>query len=168
MQKIEGAQWFTPERIRNIQYKELQQLVKHHKEQSPWYGNLMKDKQRIPIITKKDIQDAGEDFFAVNIPQVHLPVSSVKTSGSTGEPLEVKTTMYTSMFYSAYTLRAFVWEKSHLAPMKMSVSKANIQEYVELDTWQSITSKFFKTGKMQGIPLTTDVSEQNRLITQFQ
>lgn len=168
MQKIEDAQWFTPERIRNIQYKELQQLVKHHKEQSPWYGNLMKDKQRIPIITKKDIQDAGEDFFAVNIPQVHLPVSSVKTSGSTGEPLEVKTTMYTSMFYSAYTLRAFVWEKSHLAPMKMSVSKANIQEYVELDTWQSITSKFFKTGKMQGIPLTTDVSEQNRLITQFQ
>lgn len=168
MQKIEDAQWFTPERIRNIQYKELQQLVKHHKEQSPWYSNLMKDKQRIPIITKKDIQDAGEDFFAINIPQVHLPVSSVKTSGSTGEPLEVKTTMYTSMFYSAYTLRAFVWEKSHLAPMKMSVSKANISEYIEVDTWQSIISKFFSTGKMQCIPLTTDVSEQNRLLTTFQ
>ena len=168
MQKIEDAQWFTPERIRSIQYKELRQLVNHHKEQSPWYSNLMKDKQRIPIITKKDIQDAGEDFFSVNIPKVHLPVSSVKTSGSTGEPLEIKTTIYTSMFYSAYTLRASVWEKSHLTPMKMSVSKANIHEYIEADTWQSIISKFFKTGKMQGIPLTTDVSEQNRLITQFQ
>jgi phenylacetate-CoA ligase len=168
LQKIEDAQWFTTERIRSIQYKELQQLVKHHKEQSPWYSKLLKDKQRIPIITKKDIQDAGEDFFSVNIPEVHLPVSSVKTSGSTGEPLEVKTTIYTSMFYSAYTLRSSVWEKSHLTPMKMSVSKANIREYIESDTWQSIISKFFKTGKMQGIPLTTDVSEQNRLITEFQ
>ena len=168
MQKIEDAQWFTPEKIRSIQYKELQQLVKHHKEQSPWYGNLMKDKQRIPIITKKDIQDAGEDFFSVNIPKAHLPVSSVKTSGSTGEPLEIKTTIYTSMFYSAYTLRTSVWGKSNLEPLKMSVSKANIDEYIEADTWQSIICKFFKTGKMQGIPLTTDVSEQNRLITQFQ
>jgi phenylacetate-CoA ligase len=168
IQKIEDAQWFTPEKIRSIQYKELQQLVKHHKEQSPWYGNLMKDKQRIPIITKKDIQDAGEDFFSVNIPKAHLPVSSVKTSGSTGEPLEIKTTIYNSMFYSAYTLRTSVWEKSNLEPLKMSVSKANIHEYIEADTWQSIISKFFKTGKMQGIPLSTDVSEQNRLITQFQ
>jgi len=168
LKKIDEAQWFTPERIRSIQYRELQNLIQHHKEQSPWYGKLMKGKQRVPIITKKDIQEAGEDFFAVNVPEVHLPSNTVKTSGSTGEPLEIRTGVFTSMFYSAYALRSADWEKSTTEPMKFSTIKANIREYVETDTWRSIISKYYPTGKMQAIPLTTDVGEQSRLLTEFQ
>lgn len=168
LQKIEDGQWFTTERIRQIQYQELQNLLKHHKEQSPWYKKLMSDKQRVPIITKKDIQEAGDDFFSVNVPPAHLPVSTVKTSGSTGEPLEIRTGTISSMFYSAYTLRATTWSKHHLEPLKLSSIKANISEYIEADNWHSIVSKFFKTGSMQGIPLTTDIVEQNRLLTEFQ
>jgi phenylacetate-CoA ligase len=128
----------------------------------------MEGKQRIPIITKKDIQDAGDDFFAVNVPEVHLPSHIVKTSGSTGEPLEIRTGTITSMFYSAYTLRGAEWERTGSEPMKFSVSKANIREYVETDNWSSIVSKYYPTGKMQGMPLTTDIREQSRLITEFQ
>jgi phenylacetate-CoA ligase len=168
LKKIDEAQWFTSEKIRTIQYQELQSLLKHFKEQSPWYGNLMKDKQRVPVITKKDIQDAGEEFYAIEVPKFHLPASSVKTSGSTGEPLEIKTGIFTSMFHSAYTLRTTAWEKSNLAPMKLSVIKANIFEYIETDTWNSIVSKYYKTGKMQAIPLTTDIVEQSKLVVEFQ
>ena len=169
LQKIEDAQWFTPERIRNIQYSEFQQLLKHHKEQSPWYKKLMEGKQRVPIINKQDIQSAGDDFFSPLIPQAHLPTSSVKTSGSTGEPLEVRTTILTSMFFSAYTLREYVWYKRHLENnLKLSAVRANIYEYTEQDTWGSIVSKFFKTGRMQAMPLTTDIREQSRVMTEFQ
>lgn len=168
MQKVEDAQWFTPDRIRNIQYFELQKLLKHHKEHSPWYKELMKDNKKVPIITKKDIQDAGNDFFATVVPKDHLPINTVQTSGSTGEPLKINTSIVTSMFYSAYTLREYVWNKRHLDEIKLSSIKANIREYTEADDWGSIVNKFFKTGKLQGIPLLTDVSEQNRLLTQFQ
>lgn len=169
MQKIEDAQWFTPERIRNIQYSELQQLLKHHKEQSPWYKKLMEDNKRVPIITKKDIQDAGEDFFAKLIPKDCLPTSDVKTSGSTGEPLTIKTTMISSMFFSAYTMREHVWNKRHLdKKLKLSSIRANIHGYIEADTWGSIVSKFFDTGRMQAMPLTTDIREQSRVLIEFQ
>ena len=169
MQKIEDAQWFSPERIRSIQYGEFQKLLKHHKEQSSWYKKLMEDKERVPIITKKDIQDAGEDFFSQLIPKQHLPTSEVKTSGSTGEPLLIRTTILTSMFFSAYTLREYVWNKRHLDnELKLSSIRANIDEYTEANVWGSIVSKFFKTGRMQAMPLTTDVVEQNRVMIEFQ
>ncbi len=168
LKKIDEAQWFTPEKIRSIQHQELRNLLKHHKEQSPWYKELMKDKQRVPVITKKEIQDAGEDFFASHVPKIHLPFNSVKTSGSTGEPLEIRTGAFSAMFYSAYALRAADWEKTFIEPMKLSTIKANILEYIETDKWQSVISQFYSTGRMQAMPLTTDIVEQNRLLTQFQ
>jgi phenylacetate-CoA ligase len=168
LQKVEDAQWFTPERIRQIQYSELQNLLKHHKEFSPWYSEFTKDKTRIPIITKKDIQDAGDRFYSTQVPKIHLPASKVKTSGSTGEPLEISTGVISSMFYSAYTLRATTWYKHHTEPLKLSAIKANIYEYIEADNWHSIVDKLYKTGRMQGIPLTTDIVEQSRLLTEFQ
>jgi phenylacetate-CoA ligase len=168
LKKIDEAQWFTPEKIRSIQHQELRNLLKHHKEHSPWYKELMKDKQRVPVITKKEIQDAGDNFFALQVPKIHLPFNSVKTSGSTGEPLEIRTGAFSGMFYSAYALRAADWEKTFLEPMKLSTIKANILEYMETDKWQSVISQFYPTGRMQAMPLTTDIVEQNRLLTQFQ
>lgn len=168
LQKIDEGQWFPTEKIRQIQLQEFKNLVKHHQEYSPWYKELIKNKTNIPIITKKDIQEAGDSFFATQVPQVHLPSGTVKTSGSTGEPLEIRTGTFSSMFYSAYTIRATIWNKHHLEPLKLSVSKANIPNYIEVDNWHSIVDKMFKTGKMQGMPLTTDVREQNRLMTEFQ
>ncbi len=168
LKKINEAQWFTPEKIRSIQHQELRNLLKHHKEHSPWYKELMKDKQKVPVITKKEIQDAGDDFFALEVPKIHLPFNSVKTSGSTGEPLEIRTGAFSGMFYSAYALRAADWEKTFLEPMKLSTIKANILEYMETDKWQSVISQFYPTGRMQAMPLTTDIVEQNRLLTEFQ
>lgn len=168
LQKIDEAQWFTMDKIRSIQSQELRSIFNHHKTNSPWYNKLMKDKDRMPIITKKDIQEAGEEFFSTVVPHVHLPMDTVKTSGSTGEPLEIRTGTFSSMFYSAYSIRAAIWSKSHLEPYKLSSIKANIYEYIETDNWYSIVSKLFKTGKMQGIPLITDIREQSRLLTEFQ
>ena len=141
LKKIDEGQWFSEEQIRKIQSQELQSLFKHHRENSPWYKKLMEGKSRIPIITKKDIQEAGNDFFSTVVPKVHLPASTVKTSGSTGEPLEIRTGTFTSMFYSAYTMRSTIWSKTHLEPLKLSSIKANIYEYVESDNWHSIVSK---------------------------
>ena len=168
VKKIDEGQWFTEEQIRKIQSQELRSLFNHHSKNSPWYKGLMKDKQRMPIITKKDIQEAGEDFFSTMVPKVHLPVSTVKTSGSTGEPLEIKTGTVNGIFYSAYTIRATEWSKTNLEPLKLSTIKANIHEYVEADRWHSIVSALYKTGKMQGIPLSIDIVEQSRLLTEFQ
>ena len=168
LKRADEIQWYTPERIRQIQANQFKSLFNHHLEQSSWYKEFVKGNEVIPILTKGLIQSAGDEFFAKQVPKEQLPASLVKTSGSTGEPLAIRTGTVSSMYYGIYTIREHVWNKRHIKPLKLSSSKANIREYIETDTWGSLISKFFKTGKMQAMPLTTDIHEQARFIEEFQ
>lgn len=168
LKRAEEIQWYTPERIQQIQTKEFKNVFTHHVEQSTWYKEFIKGKEVVPVLTKGHIQSAGDDFFAKQVPKDQLPATLIKTSGSTGEPLAIRTGTLSSMYFSIYTIREYVWNKRHTQQLKLSSSKANIREYIESDTWGSIISKFFKTGKMQAMPLTTDIKEQARLIEEFQ
>lgn len=161
--KIQEFEYKSSDEIRQIQRKEFSLLVKYHRQHNKWYKELTKDLDIAPIITKRDLQNAGKDLFSEMVPEIHLPVSSVKTSGSTGEPLEVYATQLTKTFNSCYVLRENAWYNRKYSD-KLSAIKANLTEYKLHSDWGIIQN----TGPSQAIPLSFDVKKQNELLTEFQ
>lgn len=91
------SQWLSFEEIKALQFKKLKRLVIHAYNNVPYYHSLFKsinlkpqdvqtfrDLQKIPLLTKKKIQDNYEDLIALNFDH---DMHKNATGGSTGEPL---------------------------------------------------------------------------------
>jgi phenylacetate-CoA ligase len=165
--RLEKTQWLSEQELQQMQYNALNSIVKHHREQSPWYKKLTENAESVPIINKHDIQQAGHEFFAQKVSQDNLPANTVKTSGSTGEPLEVRVGIVTGNFHSAFSVRNLIWNFKE-ENLKSSIIKANIDKYQEMPDWGSPYNLILKTGPVQGISIRTDIPEQNRILTEFQ
>ena len=119
------------------------------------------------LFRSQDIINAGPDYYATTYPEHQNPVRTTKTSGSTGEPLEMRVGHLSSMFYTCFGLREMKWLVKE-PNLKSTVIKANISEYLESDSWGQPYDSLMPTGKFQAIPIVTDVKEINRLLTEFQ
>ncbi|MGD0578343.1 MAG: AMP-binding protein [Bryobacteraceae bacterium] len=89
------------ERLDELRRAKLRRLIDHAHEQVPYYRRLMdragvkpeqirepSDLTRLPISTKKDLREAGEDCLATG----HGELQVLYTSGHTGAPFEVHLT----------------------------------------------------------------------------
>ena len=96
--ELEKSQWYSREKLEDIQRKKLQALLRHAYENVPYYHNMFKslnlkpddirtqeDLQKLPILTKEDIQNNLQDMVARNKSKESLLKNA--TGGSTGKPL---------------------------------------------------------------------------------
>jgi phenylacetate-CoA ligase len=94
--RLEETQWWSPERIRELQLKRLQTLVHAARERVPYYRTLMdaagfapedigslSDLRRFPFLTKTEIRANTEALKAVGA----TGLARFNTGGSSGEPL---------------------------------------------------------------------------------
>jgi phenylacetate-CoA ligase len=103
--QLERQQWLSPDQLSEISYRRLQRLVNHAYKRVSYYRRCfdesgvcpehiasVEDLQRIPVLTKRVLQQASpSDFLAEGFdPKKCI---SRKTSGSTGQPLTVRRTM---------------------------------------------------------------------------
>lgn len=180
VQALRKSQYFSPDKLQSLQNAELGKIVQHH------YKNTSSFKERLDAnnltvsqistidglkklapITKRDIQQAGHNFLCVNVPQSHKPVSTAKTSGRTGEPIEITKTRINQLLYWALTLRDHEWwdrDPKH----RLTSIRATNQKYSEGDSWGGAASMFTVTGQAQAIPLNTPIHEQLELLHKFQ
>ncbi|TMJ42287.1 MAG: phenylacetate--CoA ligase family protein [Alphaproteobacteria bacterium] len=100
------------------------------------------------------------------MPHRHLPLGTAKTSGATGEPVTVRKTAINRLFWSAFTIRDHLWYARKLSH-RMSSIRANISNYVDAKDWGAPVRNLFTSGEAQGIPITTDIREQLRLLRKF-
>lgn len=103
--------------LEDIQLKKLRKLIIHAYNNVPYYRELflkanidpeikkIEDIQKIPIITKKDIQANYEKILACNIDKGQCKVTN--TTGSTGIPLSVYSDKKALMYSSAIVYYAF-------------------------------------------------------------
>lgn len=96
------SQWYSPERIRQRQGAMLRRLVAHACRTVPYYHDLFReagvkpdeirgidDLTKIPLTTKRDLQEQPpERLISSEANPQHL--KSSRTSGATGEPLEIR------------------------------------------------------------------------------
>ncbi len=110
------------ERIAEQQMRQAGSLIRHAVAQSPHYrehlsawselpesGLSPEDWRSLPILTRRQLQDAGADIFSAKLPPGHKVTSEVTTSGSTGSPVTVRSTPRTAIFARALGFRAHRW-----------------------------------------------------------
>lgn len=116
--KLRKTQWFSSQELKRLQEKKLRAIVSHAYRNVEFYHRSFRslgiypddiksveDLQRLPIVTKSDIQKNFDDFIAKDIKKKEC--KTAKTSGSMGMPLTVLYDKKARAFNAAVMLRPF-------------------------------------------------------------
>ena len=174
LRDINHLQWYKPERLDYMRSNKLRQVVGWHINNNPWFaarvGDIKPDAvdvnkmSNLPITYRQDIISAGEEFFAKKVPERHGQPGSVKSSGSTGEPVEIRATNMTSMFLHALNAQEHSWHRRDPKD-RLIVIKAGIFENKETPHYD--TPLIQNTGPCYALNIYTDVAEQAKIIQEF-
>lgn len=143
-QHFDQMQWWSPEKILEYQLQKVDHILRFAIDTVPYYKDYklsndpltLEEFQKIPILTRSDIQQNGDNLITNDLPFNHLPMFDVITSGSTGNPIKVKGTSYTGMFLHALTLRGHLWHKRDFNSTNITVkamsskSKQPVKRYM--------------------------------------
>ncbi len=176
---LDAAQWLPREQIERLQRVQLARLAEYAAEQSPHFRLRLREAelkpaelsepgglQKLPPLTRRRIQRAGEHLFCREVPAGHLPLGDGKTSGSTGEPVVVKRTAISRLHWYAMTFREHFWYSRDFRE-PLTAIRANLSEYEEIESWGAPVSLLFPSGPSQGIPIRTPIAEQADLLERF-
>lgn len=180
MHEFEASQWFPELELRTRQLGQLSALVAYAYEHSPYFRRRMDqqglspkalasmdDVRLLPVLTRTDIQQAGDELHCKEVPRTHLPLNEGKSSGSTGEPVTVKKTAVTSLFWQANMMREHFWHGRDMRE-KLLVIRSGIKEPMQQPGWGNPADLLFKTGVVMGMPVVYDIKEHIRAIEEFQ
>lgn len=160
--------------------RQLAHLAAHHAKHSPSFATRLKTAgvgssgldslDRLgPIepMARRHLQALGNEFFSKLVPKSHLPSGETKTSGSTGEPVKIRRTAVSRLFWAAFTVRDHLWHDRNIAGRMTSI-RPTIAACVETEDWGFPVADLFQTGNAQGIPSNFDIGRQLALIDRFQ
>ena len=178
---LDKTQWYSLEKLEELQEIGLKRIVLHHAVQSPWFKQWLKDQnlqpkdlftleglKKLKPFTKRDIQSAGKELFARNVPDQHKPAREISTSGSTGQPVITLKTRLDNVIWNAMTMRDHSWWGRSAEGQKLTAIKAGIKVQSEHNMWGSPMSLFHTTGNSQGLPVWMKVDEQLEAVEKFQ
>ena len=176
--QFEASQWWTPDRLLDHQLRQLQIVLRHFNEHSAFcrkrWGEagfdpaapLTADRfSRLPILTRRDVQSAGESLFVRRLGPVHGPLSVTQTSGSTGQPVHVLKTALTLFLWAVLTLRAHQWHRRD-ATGKMAVIRAGLDTATDPPNgltrpdWGAPLARVFQTGPFVALSIKADLGTQ--------
>jgi len=118
---LNESQWWTEERLLDLQTNRLQRLIEHAYATVTYYRQLMdergltprdlttaEDLSKLPVLTRQMVHDSADAMVSRGVPRHTL--RPMLTSGSTGEPLAFYSTKDDQFTYGmARTLRALSW-----------------------------------------------------------
>jgi phenylacetate-CoA ligase len=173
--QLEHSQWLPASMMVQLQVRQLEQLLSHVWATVPWYhGRLhaagMKPGrafdpgawQTLQLLTRRDLQVHGAALQSNRLPIEHGRSFSKRTSGSTGEPIEVLRSGLDQLMWQAITLRDHAWHERDLSGALCSIRQGveRTPEGTWLPSWGPPASILFDTGKAAAMPAMTDVAEQ--------
>lgn len=98
IRELEAMQWLSRDTTEEIQFHKLEAILKHAYQNVPYYGKKFDELEinprdiksfndyfKIPVLTKKEIQENNSSLLAKNMDKESLIKNH--TGGSTGEPL---------------------------------------------------------------------------------
>jgi phenylacetate-CoA ligase len=177
--QLEQTQWWPAERLRDRQQAQLKRLVRHASAHVPSYrgrlemladvdGEPFWDAWRkLPILTRQQVQDAGDGLLSRAIPEGHGELSEIFTSGSTGRPVRAVRTELWQLMWSAVTVREHLWHRRNLSAKLAAIrdstaDKALYPEGERVKRWGFSTGDIFETGPCVSLNITTPVDDQLR------
>lgn len=178
--QLSETQWLSHEEIAALQLQQFQKLLSFLIEHSPYFArrftatgacvddfHSLESLRQLPLLGRQDIQSAGSEFFSTDMPADQGEIGETQTSGSTGEPVRIRKTGISQLFWHAYTLRNHEWNNIPFDARYTSI-RANVTQYGEQANWGVPFVYLYKTGPAQIIPITTPLARQYELLQQFQ
>ena len=150
LKELEKSQWWSRDKILELQNQRLRQLVRHAYDSVPYYRSLFDERalrpndiecsadlMKLPILTKRLIRSNFDNLMAQGFPAKEIIPNS--TGGSTGEPLKFYSTrndLYNWGFAAAQ--RVYRWAGNEIGDKSVSLR--------ELRPYRSIMEKFRETS----------------------
>ncbi len=124
LQQLEQSQWWTPAEMFAQQLRQAGALLHHAYAQVPFYRDRLAEAgfvpgkaltaevwRRIPILSRAELQEAGEGLYAAQLPQHHGDTYEISTSGSTGRPVKARGSTLVQFIWEVLTLREHLWHR---------------------------------------------------------
>jgi len=160
LSRLEESQWWTPQRLAWAQSCRLAALVQHVRATVPFY----QDRSELALLTRRDLQDAGEALRSRSVPEHHGALYTTESSGSTGEPVKVAATALVQTYWRALTLREHLWHgrdlDAKLCSIRPVLGDPLPPEGIVRRGWGAATDALGGSGPMALLALGTDVGVQ--------
>ena len=124
--------------------------------------------QRLPVLTRRDIQGAGEQLFCARLPAGHGPTGTTSTSGSSGEPVVVQRTSINQLMWRAITIREHLWHQRDFTG-RLAIIRANVEQGAPKNrrNWGPPVSEIFPSGTSHLLSINTDIAAQAQWLQQI-
>ena len=161
--QMESTQWLSGEALRERQERQLGALLDHARRHSSFYRErLPNDLARwheMPLLTRADLQTQADAIRASVYPRTHGKTFDIATGGSTAEPVTVRRTALTQLFWQAATLRDHLWHRRD-----PSATMAIIRQFPQAvdETKPGRWGGVLRSGPAWHLPISTDVETQLR------
>lgn len=170
---LDECQWWSPERLIENQLRQAEKLLAHASASSPFTaGRLtgydssvpltMERWRELPLLTRADLQDAGDALYCRQLPPEHGDFFSTTTSGSTGQPVTTRGTGLTRFFWNVLTLRDHHWHKRTVEGTHAIIRVLDFpaENGVDRPDWGGPFDQIYTTGPSALMSLLTDVAHQ--------
>ena len=124
--QFDETQFWPPERLEQAQYAQLTKLVEHAAKTVPFYAQRLRQAglrpgeavtaaawRRLPILTRKDLQAAGDQLASRAPLPAFGPTEMFSSGGSSGVPVRVRKSALDSVLWEAMTVREEIWHREN-------------------------------------------------------
>ena len=178
LQQFDVSQWWSPETLRRQQLHQAGALLAHASRHVPfWHSRLAEAGfvpgqplseeiwARVPVLTRAELQEAGEGLFSAQIPEGHGGTYDISSSGSTGRPIKAKGTRLVQLFWDALTLREHLWQgrdfNGKLAAIRsFPQGAADFPRGSKSREWGRSTKGIFPGGSSAMLTIATKIEDQ--------
>ena len=183
--QLEHSQWLPEAELERHQFRQIQLLLRHAFKSVPYYrarhGAWGIDldqavtpeilRRHIPILTRPEIQQLGEELLSEEFPKGHGKTGEVLTSGSTGRPIRVVKNELTETFWNALTIRDHLWHRDpnlRLASIRpLPGNRAPYPEGELFNNWGGMLAQVFANGPSALLNIGTPIADQVEWLQRF-
>jgi phenylacetate-CoA ligase len=174
--QLANSERLSPESLWRLQSRQLARVLEHARNTVPFYRDRLAgvrfqvnqpidadDWNRIPILHRQDIQQAGDTLMSTAVPATHGKLNKIQTSGSTGMPITAYGTAVTRFFWQVFTLRDHLWHGRDLSGKFVAIRpEAKLQPCQSLTAhgWGPATDSVFSTADSALLTSRTDIHQQ--------
>ena len=176
--QLEMSQWLSPPALFACQAVQLKLLLDHAHRSVPFYREMydthnialperitVEFMQRLPIMTRKLAQEAGEQLRTTQPPESHGKIWSGTTSGSTGQPVKFLRTAVTQFLWCIFLLREHAWHQRDLQQKLCAIRQPRRRDTATPDEkrmkgWGPAVDEVYDSGPSAFLNVVTPIQEQ--------
>lgn len=174
--QLEQSQWWPVETIVARQFEQAHRLLVHAQATVPFYRERLAAAgfsparpltpevfARIPLLHRAELQQRGRALASSAPPAEHGPLTEIRTSGSTGQPVTALGNQLTAAFWNVLTVRDHLWHRRDaegtLAVIR-NTDNAPPPDGQAADNWGRATDGLIRTGRSVALHIGTDIARQ--------